>query len=191
MPRVPIHTVETAPEGSRAPLEALRSKYGRILNIHGEMAHAPALLHAYAALNGALGEHGSFDAATREAIALAVGAADHCEYCQAAHTMAARKAGFSEEQTLRIRNGDDDFDPRLAALLRVVREVARNVGSVSDATWSAALEAGWSDVELVEAFGYVVANLFTNYFNHMVDTPLDLPAAPQLESVGAPGRATV
>ena len=54
------------------------------------------------------------------------------------------------------------------------------MGSVQDSTWQAALDAGWSDAELTETSAHVALNLFTNYFNHLVRTDLDLPAAPAL-----------
>ncbi len=41
--------------------------------------------------------------------------------------------------------------------------------------------AGWGDTELAELIAHVAANLFTNYFNHYVQTEPDLPAAPGLE----------
>lgn len=79
-----------------------------------------------------------------------------------------------------MRRGDVGFDPRLAALLRVVRQVAANTGSVDETAWRAARDAGWSDEQLTEMFAYVMATMFTNYFNHMVGTDLDLPGAPPL-----------
>jgi hypothetical protein len=51
---------------------------------------------------------------------------------------------------------------------------------VEDSTWQAALDAGWSDAELTEASVHIALNLFTNHFNHLVDTDLDLPRAPGL-----------
>lgn len=54
------------------------------------------------------------------------------------------------------------------------------MGSVQDATWQSALDAGWSDEQLTELSVHVTLNLFTNYFNHVVQTDLDLPAAPAL-----------
>lgn len=83
MPRIPVHDLDTAPSASRDTLAALRDKYGKVLNIHGEMAHAPAVLAGYAGLQAAIAEHGSFDARTREAIALAVAGVNRCDYCQA------------------------------------------------------------------------------------------------------------
>ncbi len=139
MSRLPVHTVDSAPDASRDALKGLEARVGKVLNIYGGMAHSPAVLHAYVALNQAITEHSSLDAATREAIALAVGAVNDCA---------------------------------------VAREAATDVGAVSDTTWQAALDAGWSDTELADAFASVAANLFTNYFNHFADTELDLPAAP-------------
>jgi uncharacterized peroxidase-related enzyme len=180
MTRVPVHTVDSAPEGSRDALKALEAKFGKVLNIHGAMAHAPAVLNAYAALQTVIGDYGTFDAATREAIALVVGNIDRCTYCQSAHTVSAKKAGFSGEQAVTPRDGSYDEDPKLAALLALVRESAANVGNVQDATWLSALDAGWSDEQLTEVAVHIALNLFTNHFNHLVDTGLDVPAAPGL-----------
>lgn len=188
MPRIPVHTLENAPEPSRPPLEELAARMGRVANVHAEMAHSPAVIHAYRAINRALAEQGTLDARTREAIALAVGAVDDCEYCQAAHTLAGQRAGLTLEQTVQVRRGEVDFDQRLGTLVGVVRQVAGNRGYVDDVAWRAALDAGWSDAELTEAFAYVVANIFTNYFNHMVGTELDIAAAPALPEGSGPAQ---
>ncbi len=178
MARIPVHTVETAPEPSRDALKALEAKFGKVLNIHGAMAHAPVVLNAYTALQAVISDHGTFDAATREAIALVVANVDRCTYCQSAHTAGAKQAGFSEDQTIAIRAGRVDFDDKLAALLSLVRESASNLGHVEDETWQAAVDAGWTDGELTEASIHIALNLFTNHFNHLVETDLDVPAAP-------------
>lgn len=180
MPRIPVHTVDSAPEASRTELKELESKFGKVLNIHGEMAHSPVVLQAYVAVQQVIAEHGTFDGRTREAIALAVGNADECSYCQAAHSAGGKAAGLNDEEMLQVRRDGVEFDAKLAALLTLAREMTTNKGSVQDASWQAALEAGWSDTELTELTTHVSLNLFTNYFNHLVDTDLDLPAAPSL-----------
>ncbi|MYS20643.1 uncharacterized peroxidase-related enzyme [Streptomyces sp. DvalAA-14] len=182
MPRIPVHTTGDAPAGSRDNLLRLEKRFGRVLNIHGGMAHSPVVLETYAAMNAAIAERGTFDARTREAIALAVGAVDQCAYCQSAHTMSAKAAGFTEEETVAIRRGDADVESELAALLQVAREIAGEVGEVRDDTWDKALAAGWSDTELTEVFAHVAMNVYTNYFNHLARTDLDVPAAPALDS---------
>jgi len=181
MPRVPAHTLDDAPEQTRPTLEALNQRMGKLLNIHAGMAHSPVVLGAYSGIQEAITQHGTFDGRTREAIALGVGAVDHCDYCQSAHTLGGKAAGLEPELMLAIRAGQPTGDDKLDTLLAVVREAAAEVGTVQDDTWKRAQAAGWSDEELAEAFAHLAVNLFTNYFNHYVGTELDLPAAPALD----------
>lgn len=180
MPRFPVHTVDDAPAEAQDDLEAMQEAMGKVLNIHGGMAHSPVVLATYRAMGRAITEHGSFDTSTREAIALSVGAVDECEYCQSAHTVAATRAGFQSDQVVSIRRGDGSGDERLDALLAVAREITGEVGYVEDATFSAARDAGWSEEQLGELFAHVAVNLYTNYFNHYTGTELDVPQAPPL-----------
>ncbi len=179
MPRIPVHTTTDAPVASREALSALEAKYGKVLNIHGEMAHSPAVLHAYVALQDVIREHSTFDAATREAIALAVGNEDDCDYCQAAHTGGGKAAGLDPDDMIAIRRGHVD-DDRLDSLLAIAREFTSAVGNTTDASWQRALDAGWSTEQLTELTTHVTLNLLTNYFNHHVHTELDMPKAPAL-----------
>jgi hypothetical protein len=94
--------------------------------------------------------------------------------------VSAKAAGLTTEQTVAIRDGSYADDPKLGALLALVRESTGDVGTVQDSTWQAALHAGWSDAELTEVSVHIALNLFTNHFNHLVETDLDLPAAPGL-----------
>jgi AhpD family alkylhydroperoxidase len=179
MTRIPVHTVDSAPEGSRTALAALEAQFGMVLNIHGAMAHSPAVLETYVAIQRSLEDKGTLDKKLREVVALAVANVDRCGYCQAAHTAGGKAAGLSEQETIDIRRGKVE-DPQLDALVTLVREQAGNVGHVQDSTWQAALDAGWTDSQLTETSAVVALNLFTNYFNHLVQTDLDLPPAPEL-----------
>ncbi|GGM62800.1 hypothetical protein GCM10012275_36910 [Longimycelium tulufanense] len=180
MARIPVHSVADAPAAAKDLLAGLQAKLGKVMNIHGEMAHSPVVLAAYAGLQAAIAEHGTFDARTREAIALAVGAVDNCGYCQAAHTLSGTAAGLTVDQTVAIRAGRADFDAKLAALLALARQITRDIGEVDEQSWQDALAAGWSSEELTELFVHVAVNLYTNYFNHYAQTDLDVPAAPAL-----------
>lgn len=182
MPRIPAHTVHDAPPGAHPLLATLLKQQGKILNIQAHMGHAPVVIAVYAGIKAAIAEHGTFDARTREAIALTVAAVDACGYCQSVHTMMGKAAGWSEEQTVAIRAADP-VEPRIDALLAVVRQATGNVGEVEDQTWADALAAGWTSTELTEAFAHISINLFTNYFNHYVGTELDSPAAPGIGSL--------
>ncbi|MBG6215399.1 AhpD family alkylhydroperoxidase [Cryobacterium sp. CAN_C3] len=180
MTRITVHTTDNAPEAVRTELGALVQQFGKVLNIHGAMAHSPVVLHMYVAFQQVIGDYGTFDSRTREAIALVVGNVDECRYCQSAHTISAKAAGLSEDQTIAIRKGTVDFEAKLDALLELARQSTANKGAVKDDAWQAALDAGWTDTELTELSAHIALNLFTNYFNHLVETDLDLPAAPGL-----------
>lgn len=181
MPRVPVHTPDDAPEEARETLTALGERAGKVINIFGEMAHAPALLEMYASTEQLLRDKSSLDERARQAIHLTVANVNGCDYCQAAYTGTARRAGFDVEETKHIRRGVLPDDDKLTALLAVAREIAADTGYVEDTTWKTAREAGWSDKELLEAYADVIRTIMTNYFNHMVGTELDLPPAPELD----------
>ena len=181
MPRIPVHTPEDAPNDSREALNRLARRFGgKVMNIHGEMAHSPAVLNGYVAIQDAIRDHGTFDPQTREAVALAVGAVDQCDYCQAAHTAGARAVGMEDDDILAARSGAAGASAQVDALLAIVRAYTSDVGNVPDELWNAGLAAGWSDAQLAEVSIHVTVNMLTNYFNHYVHTDLDLPAAPPL-----------
>jgi AhpD family alkylhydroperoxidase len=179
--RIPIHTIDDAPDGSSDALKRQSERVGKTINIFGAMAHAPAVINLYDAAEHVLDEHSSHDRKVREAIHLTVANVNECDYCQAAYTGAARAQGFSEEETLQIRRGEVEDDAKLTALLAVAREIAAHKGYVEDGTWQTAIDAGWSEVELLDAYADVVRTILTNYFNHLVGTEHDLPAAPPLD----------
>lgn len=185
MPRLPVHTPQTAPAPNDATLEQLRRRYGRVLNIHGAMAHSPAVLQTYSAMEEALKNHSTFDARTREALALAVANENGCTYCEAAHTASGAQAGLTREEMLAIRAGREHEDGRLVALAAVAREYARNSGYVEERTWRVALDVGWSEAELAEVAAHATLDIFTNYFNHLNGTEGDYRPAPDL----GPGRS--
>jgi hypothetical protein len=56
----------------------------------------------------------------------------------------------------------------------VISEAAANSGNVTDATWKAAQQVGWSDTQLAEAFAYLGLNMFTGYFINYAQTDPDV-----------------
>lgn len=181
MPRVPVHDLDSAPAAARDALAAQAQRVGKVLNIFGGMAHSPVLINLYHEVETHLREHSSLGEPTRQAIHLTVANVNGCDYCQAAYTGACLKAGFDEAQTLEIRRGRVEGDEKLTAMLALTREIARDRGDVDDATWNGALDAGWSEAQLLEGYAEVVRTILTNYFNHLVGTDIDLRPAPPLD----------
>lgn len=179
MSRIQPLDLTTAPAASRPLLEAVRSKMGKVPNLLGTLAHAPAALQSYLSLGDALGA-GALSATERERIALAVGEANACDYCLAAHTMISRGAGLDADEALLARQGDGS-DPRSAALARFAARVTESRGNVTDDELRAFKAAGWEDAHVLEVIAHVALNTLTNYTNHIAATEVDFPVAPALQ----------
>ncbi len=178
MTRIPSHSVSDAPPDSRALLEEMVqfSPTGRLLNMHAQMAHAPAVLEAYVGMRKATATLGTLEQPVRTALMLASAAPDQSEYALAVISMLALRAGWGPDQVRALRSGGLTGEPAVDALVAVAREAASDHGRVSDTTWKQATASGWTDEELAEAFAYVGLTVFTSYFLNYAGTELDLPA---------------
>jgi hypothetical protein len=176
MSRFPTHAVQDAPEGSRPLLQwiAQSSPTGRPLNAHAQMAHSPAVLAAYTSLRAAIAEHGTLDPRVSWALNLATAAAVGNDYMIGIASRFARVNGWTEAQVTALRTGTTTGDTRIDALTRVIREAAANSGNVTDATWKAAQQGGWSDAQLAEAFAQLGLTVFTGYFLNYAQTEPDV-----------------
>ncbi|MBV9174110.1 MAG: VOC family protein [Chloroflexi bacterium] len=120
----------------------------------------------------ALDDHGTLDRKTRTAILLTTAAADECAYTVALNATIAQQAGWDERETLALRTAPA-ADPKLASLLAVAGQSARNRGRVEEATWQSARVAGWTDAELAEAFGFVGLAQYVDSFINFAETEPD------------------
>jgi alkylhydroperoxidase family enzyme len=178
MARIPAHTVEDAPEAAKPLLAEMIgvSPTGRLLNMHAQMAHAPAVLEAYVSIRRATARNATLDQQVRTALMLAAAAADGSQYAQAIISILAARAGWRPEQIEALSAGRDVGDSKLDALVGVVREAALNSGHVSDDTWDSAVGQGWDSEQLAEAFASLALTVVTSYFLNYAATDLDVPA---------------
>jgi alkylhydroperoxidase family enzyme len=178
MTRIPSHTIEDAPEASRPMLRNVVefSPTGRLLNLHAQLAHSPAVLAAYVSIRQATTAHGTLDLPVRSALMLATAGVSHSQYAEAITAALAERAGWSTQQISALRDGASLGDDRVDAIVAVVREAAAHDGRVGDLAWERAVARGWSDEQLAEAFAYLGLTVFTAYFLNYARTPLDLPA---------------
>ncbi|MDW8263213.1 MAG: peroxidase-related enzyme [Phycisphaerales bacterium] len=173
MNRIQPVTPETATGSAKTLLDSVKAKLGMVPNMMRAMAQSPAVLEAYLNFSGALNKS-SLSPRLREAIALAVGQANQCQYCVSAHALLGKKAGLSEADVSAARAGEAG-NPREAAILRLALAINNNRGNVSDADLAAARAAGVSDAEIAETVATVALNIFTNYFNHVAQPQIDFP----------------
>ena len=176
MSRIPTHTVEDAPVASRPLLQKIvqSTPMGRPANLHAQMAHSPAVLTAYTSLRAVLAEHTAFEPKVGAALTLAAAAGVGNDYMIRIASRLAQINGWTEEQVTALTTGTSTNDAKIDVLAGLVREAAANSGNVTDATWTAAQIAGWSDEQLADVFAYVGATVFTGYFLNYAQTDLDL-----------------
>jgi AhpD family alkylhydroperoxidase len=150
----------------------------KLLNIFRGMANSPAVLDGFLKFSGALRE-GKLPGKTREAIALAVGQANKCDYCLAAHTALGKGAGLDDAAIRDARLGRSS-DKKTGGVITLARKLVETRGHVSDSDVAAARSAGLDDGEIAEVVANVVVNIFTNYFNLLNNTEVgtDFPKVP-------------
>jgi uncharacterized peroxidase-related enzyme len=180
MERVTPINLEAAQGRAKELLDAVKAKLGIVPNMTRSMAVSPPVLEAYLGFIGALG-HGVLPARVREQLALDVGEANHCNYCVSAHSLLGQQAGLTEQDVLDSRRGTS-ADPQAAMLLRFARTVLEKRGLINDADIAAVRKAGYGDAAIAEVVAHVGLNVFTNYFNNVVGTPIDFPKAPALSA---------
>ena len=167
MPRIPSLTDNQAAD-ARPMLDTVRAKLGMVPNVVRTLANSPAALRGYLSLSEALAG-GSFSAAERETVALAVGQANACGYCLSAHTLMAKGSGLSADAILAARQGEGS---PLAAFARKVTITRATLGpqEIDDAR-----AMGLSDAQIIEIIAHVALNTLTNYVNHIAATEIDFP----------------
>ena len=156
-----------------ALFDVIRKTVGMVPNLYRVAGNQPAALSGLLGLNEALAG-GRFDTRTREAIALTVAGANGCDYCASAH--AAISTGLKvPSEAIDDHLAGRSSDPRTAAVLSLATEIVERRGKVSDDEIASARAAGLDESDIVETVANVVANIFTNYLNHVAETDIDFP----------------
>lgn len=186
MSRLPLIDPASASGAAKPLLDAVGQKLGLVPNMTRAMANSPAVLEAYLQFSGSL-EGASLNARTRELVALAVGEVNGCGYCVSAHTAIGGTLGLDGATLVAARRAKSD-DPRTEAVLRLARALVLQRGLVSDAELREVRAAGVTDGQIAEIVATTVLNVFTNWFNHVAETPIDFPRAPALDAQAEAAR---
>jgi uncharacterized peroxidase-related enzyme len=181
MSRIETIDPKNATGKAKELLQAVHSRLGITPNMMRAMAVSPAVLEGYLQFSDALA-NGTLSAKTREQIALAVGQANGCGYCLAAHSAIGKMVGLTPEQITDSRQGTA-VDGVTRAALTLAQAIVANRGLVSDADLAVARSAGLDDAAIAETVANVAVNIFTNYFNQVAGTVIDFPAVPGLENL--------
>jgi alkylhydroperoxidase family enzyme len=169
--RFHVHDELTAPERSLPVLKGALSSGGQVNNFLGVLAGAPAVLRAYARLRSEL-RQGTLPLKSQQRIALAIAEAERSEYSLANLLRTARDAGLGLDEIARARQFESS-DEREAALLGFVKAVHGSTDPPKHHFQEEALEAGWTDEQLLEAIAHVGVGVLTALITRGGNLPLD------------------
>jgi len=167
-----MHTVETAPEGSRNDLAQVRRKFGRIPNFFAITAESPAAINAYVSLSNIF-RNTALTPVEQQIVILTASVENKCDYCIAAHSKGAKMAGVPDDVINAIRNRIPLKDPKAEALRRLVSQIVDKRGFVADAEVQGFLKQGYTKSQLLDVMVGVSMKTLSNYINHITEPPLE------------------
>ncbi len=172
MNKFTIHTLESAPEASKAAVANSIKANGRLPGLHAVMAEAPGLLEGYQVLHKLFTES-SFDAEELTVVWQTINVEHECGYCVPAHTGIAHMMKVDPALTEALRNGDAMPTEKLQALHDTTLAMTRSRGNISAAQLDKFYAAGYGQRQLLEIVLGLAQKVMSNYTNHLAETPVD------------------
>lgn len=171
---LPAITPESAEPRARAVLQEAVDRLGFIPNMYAAMVNSPGLLETYMRGYALFRQESGFTPTEQEVVFLSISLENECLYCMAAHSFIADAVSkVPREVTDAIRNGTAIPDARLAALHAFTRAMVSSRGNPDRKDTEALLAAGYSQRQILEIVLAVGVKTFSNYANHLFQTPLD------------------
>ena len=172
MSKYDVHTIETAPQGSKPLLQGLQDSIGIIPNLAASMAESPELLKGFVAIRDIF-YAGTFSPAQVQVLALTNAFENGCDYCMAFHTTLALKEGVSKEALDALRAGRSPQEPAFHALSEFSRALVKRRGHVSGEELQRFFAAGYSKAQALEVVLGVAVSILPNFAHHLTQCPVD------------------
>lgn len=172
MSKFTFHTVETAPEDSKAILEGAAKQMGRVPGLYAAMAESPETLKAYQQLHQFFTAT-SFDAEELTVVWQTINVEHECHFCVPAHTAIAHSMKVNPAITDALRNQTPLPTEKLQALHDFTLAMVRERGNVTDAQMETFFDAGYSQKQVIEIILGLSQKVISNYVNHVAKTPVD------------------
>ena len=167
-----IQTIDSAPEGSKAPLEKLRRTFGMVPNVAGIIANSPVLANVFVPLFQGV-HSGTFTEAEIQTLLLTNAVTNSSAWAVAFHSYLALEAGLAPADVQAIRERRAPQDPRQAALSTYARSLIETRGHVGEAAVAAFLSAGFTPDQALEVVAVSAASTITNYTLNIAEPPLE------------------
>jgi alkylhydroperoxidase family enzyme len=174
MTNFPVHSMESAPEGSKPALKQLQSAFGMIPNIAGAMATSPVLINCLVGLFGNV-HGGSFTEAQVQTVLLTDAVTNVSTWAVAFHTALALKEGVDPKDIEAIRGRRLPKDAKLAALSALAKAMIEKRGRLDDQDIDRFIAAGFGQDHALEVIAIVAASTITNYTGSITKPRLEAP----------------
>jgi AhpD family alkylhydroperoxidase len=171
--KISVPTKNEVNETSQAIFDQLEGQLGMVPNLYATIGYSSNALSSFLEFSGNAGK-GVFSAKEIEAIKLATSQANNCIYCKSAHTAIAKMNGFSDEETVQLRNATIE-DPKLNVLTNLAKQVAEKAGHADDTIKEQFFDLGYDEKALIEFVSVVIAVTFTNYVHGLTKVAVDFP----------------
>ncbi|WP_328470796.1 carboxymuconolactone decarboxylase family protein [Actinoplanes sp. NBC_00393] len=168
------YPIDTAPEGSRPALAALRGALGLVPNLAATMANAPSLISTFVAAFGQFGGT-RFTDAERQVLLLSNAVTNRCAWAVAFHSTVALAHGAPADAVEAIRRRELPDDPRLAALSATTRALIDKRGHLDEGDVKTFTAGGFDEVQLLDVITGLAISTMANYTGNVADPPLDPP----------------
>lgn len=177
-----VPTREEVSTNNQAIFDNLKGQLGFVPNLYATMAYSDSALGDYLTFQGS---KTSLSNKEKEIVNLIVSEVNGCNYCLSAHTALGKMNGFTEEQTIELRQGYASWDSKFDALVKLSKEVTENKGNVSSETLKAFFDASYTKGTLVDVIKQVGDKVIMNYLHNLTNIPIDFPVAKELEVVNS------
>lgn len=178
MEKFNVPTREEVSANNQVIFDNLKSQVGFVPNLYATMAYSDSALGDYLQFQGS---KTSLSNKEKEIVNLIVSEVNGCKYCQSAHTAIGKMNGFTEDQTIELRQGSASWDAKYDALVKLAKEVTENKGNVSDDTLNAFFAASYDKGTLIDVIKQVGEKVIMNYLHNLTNVPIDFPVAKELE----------
>jgi uncharacterized peroxidase-related enzyme len=168
-----LHTIESAPAGSKPLLQVIQRKYGFIPNLLTELAESPAALKAAMALDETYGTS-SLTPVEQQGVLLAVSVENRCDFCTSVHSFIARNVARMDPADVdALLAGGTPPTPRLNVLAKLTRELVARRGWLGESEVDAFLAHGFTKAQLLEVVLGITYKTLSNYSSHILHTPIN------------------
>ena len=174
MPNYPVHTITSAPEGSKSALEQLEKAFGALPNLPAVIANSPKLINSLVGLFGQVHSPGLSEA-ENQIVLLTDAVTNSSTYAVAFHTALALQQGISSQETTAIRERRLPTDKRFAALSALAKGLIEKRGHLNEQELDSFIAADFTKEQILEVVAIVAASTITNYTGTIADPPLEDP----------------